>query len=136
MKKEIKAKNILRRLSRTLQEHDVEMDLSNVKIDKFKALPDKLDDFNQMFIDSTKGKFGELKEINLLKRRILGLTSYFRSAQESLLPKYDENTDLHIVKIPMSDFQLGAYEDARNAERKEETRNARKRKRLVTWYLW
>ena len=122
-------KYFLRRLSRTLQEHDVEMDLSNVKIDKFKALPDKLDDFNQMFIDSTKGKFGELKEINLLKRRILGLTSYFRSAQESLLPKYDENTDLHIVKIPMSDFQLGAYEDARNAERKEETRNARKRKK-------
>ena len=112
------------------------MDLSNVKIDKFKALPDKLDDFNQMFIDSTKGKFGELKEINLLKRRILGLTSYFRSAQESLLPKYDENTDLHIVKIPMSDFQLGAYEDARNAERKKKQEMQEKEKGWRLWYLW
>lgn len=119
----------LRNLSRTLGEHDIEMLHDNIKIEKFKALPDKLDDFNQLFIDTTKGKFGELKEINLLKRRILGLTSYFRSAQESLLPRYDENTDLHIVKIPMSNFQLGAYEDARNAERKEETRNARKRKK-------
>ena len=119
----------LRNLSRTLGEHDIEMLHDNIKIEKFKALPDKLDDFNQLFIDTTKGKFGELKEINLLKRRILGLTSYFRSAQESLLPRYDENTDLHIVKIPMSNFQLGAYEDARNAEEKEETRNARKRKK-------
>ena len=79
------------------------------------------------FIDTTK--FGELKEVNLLKRRILGLTSYFRSAQEALLPRYEEATDLHIEKIPMSNFQLGAYEDARNAERREETRNARKRKK-------
>ena len=29
----------------------------------------------------------------------------------------------------MSDFQLGIYEEARKAERKEETRNARKRKK-------
>ena len=103
--------------------------MDNIKIEKYKALPDRLDEFNRLFIDTTKGKFGELKEVNLLKRRILGLTSYFRSAQEALLPKYDEATDLHVIKIPMSDFQLGAYEDARNAERKEETKNARKRKK-------
>ena len=29
---------------------------------------------------------------NLLKRRILGLTSYFRSAQEQLMPRFDKDT--------------------------------------------
>ena len=119
----------LRKLEEKLKDNDIDMLRDRIRIEKYKALPDKMDDFNRLFIDTTKGKFGELKEVNLLKRRILGLTSYFRSAQEALLPRYDEATDLHIEKIPMSNFQLGAYEDARNAERREETRNARKRKK-------
>ena len=68
-----------------------------IRIEKYKALPDKMDDFNRLFIDTTKGKFGELKEVNLLKRRILGLTSYFRSAQEALLPRYEEKL-IYILK--------------------------------------
>ena len=45
----------------------------------------------------------ELKEADIFKRRILGLTSYFRSASESLLPRYEESPEyLHIEKIPMS----------------------------------
>ena len=119
----------LRKLEEKLKDNDIDMLRDRIRIEKYKALPDKMDDFNRLFIDTTKGKFGELKEVNLLKRRILGLTSYFRSAQEALLPRYEEATDLHIEKIPMSNFQLGAYEDARNAERREETRNARKRKK-------
>ena len=39
-----------------------------------------------MFINPQNG---EMKEINLFKKRILGLTSYFRSASEALLPRYD-----------------------------------------------
>ena len=111
---------LLEKIKDLLQEHEIEVLTDSIRIEKFKALPDKMDEFSTLFIDKSKGKFGELKEVNLLKRRILGLTSYFRSAQESLLPRYNEETDLHVVKIPMSDFQLGAYEDARNAERKEE----------------
>jgi hypothetical protein len=122
-------RTFLKKLSLLLNDNNIEMIKETIKVEKHKALPDKLEAFNTQFIDTTKGKFGELKEINLLKRRILGLTSYFRSAQEALLPKYDETTDLHIVKIPMSSFQLGAYEDARNAERKEESRNAKKKKK-------
>jgi hypothetical protein len=37
-----------------------------------------------MFVED---KTGKMKNNDLFKRRILGLTSYFRSAQE-LLPKY------------------------------------------------
>ena len=122
-------KYFLNQLSKLFNKHNIEMLNEGIKVEKHKALPDKLEDFNALFIDTTKGKFGVLKEVNLLKRRILGLTSYFRSAQESLLPRYNEETDLHVLKIPMSHFQLGAYEDARNAERKEESRNAKKKKK-------
>ena len=71
---------------------------------------------------------GELKEENLFKRRIIGLTSYFRSASESLLPEYDASLKYnHIEKIAMSKHQIGVYEKARAAERKEEDRNRKKR---------
>ena len=86
----------LRKLEEKLKDNDIDMLKDRIRIEKYKALPDKMDDFNRLFIDTTKGKFGELKEVNLLKRRILGLTSYFRSAQEALLPRYEEATDLHI----------------------------------------
>ena len=128
-KSEKSERYFLRKLSQKLKDNDIDMMMDRIRVEKYKALPDKSDEFNRLFIDTTKGKFGELKEVNLLKKRILGLTSYFRSAQEALLPRYEEANDLHVVKIPMSNFQLGAYEDARNAERKEETRNARKRKK-------
>merc|ERR1711965_991346 len=65
---------------------------------------------------------------DLFKKRILGLTSYFRSAKESLLPKFDQYKDIIVERVIMSNHQLGIYEIARAAERKEETRNALKRK--------
>jgi hypothetical protein len=65
-----------------------------------------------------------MKNENLFQRRILGLTSYFRSAQESLLPRYvlNENDDkiYHIVNCIMSDYQLGIYEKVRKAEEDNE----------------
>ena len=67
----------------------------------------------------------------MFKRRILGLTSYFRSAQEKLMPKYDRHTDFKIIKIPMSEFQFNVYEEARVQERKLELQNARKKKKKV-----
>jgi hypothetical protein len=96
----------------------------SVKVDNYKALPDKMDDFKAYFInDKTK----EVKNMDLFKRRILGLSSYFRSAQESLMPKYMKSQDFHVVKIPMSDFQFSVYEEARIEERKLEKRNASKK---------
>ena len=70
-----------------------------------------------------------VKNMGLFKRRIMGLASYFRSAQESLMPKFSNASNFHIVKIPMSQFQFGVYEEARVTERKLELQNARKHKR-------
>ena len=88
-------------------------------------MPDKLKEFNELFINT---KTGDVKNEHLFQGRILGLTSYFRSAQEQLMPAYDIEEDLVIENIPMSDYQFGIYEKAREGERDIEKDNARKGK--------
>jgi hypothetical protein len=97
-----------------------------IEIKYRKPLPDKLDDFTNRYInDSDKS----LKNEDALKRRILGLTSYFRSAQENLLPRYNKELgkDYHIIRIPMSDQQFKLYEAARVEERKLELKQKKSR---------
>ena len=50
------------------------------------------------------------------------MSSYFKSAQENLLPTFNKTlgVDYHVVRIPMSDFQFKIYESARREERKLE----------------
>ena len=98
-----------------------------------KCLPDISETFMKEFIDTQKGDF---KNENVFKRRILGLTSYFRSAQENLLPRYEMSESVkiyHLVLCEMSDFQIGVYDKVRKAEaeseknkRKNEAKNAGK----------
>ena len=80
----------------------------------FKALPDQLEKFNDKFLSDD----GSMKESEMFKRRIIGLTSYFRSAQEELMPKYEVATDFEIIKLFMSNYQFEKYKIARAAERK------------------
>ncbi len=115
----------IRYITSTLKKHNITISSRQIEVENHKALPDLLETFQDLFIDKTTG---EMKQENLFKRRILGLTSYFRSASESLLPKYNDSPQYyHIEKIPMSSHQIGIYEKARAAERKEEDRNARKK---------
>ena len=81
------------------------------------ALPDKLEEFTNYFLDKTTGA---VTNIEKFKKRIMGLTSYFRSAQEELLPRYDKVKDTTIDSIPMSMYQFKVYEAARHEERKAE----------------
>ena len=100
--------------------------VSNVTINTYKALPDTLQGFQSYFIDDTLN----LKNMNLFKRRIMGLSSYFRDMY-SLMPKYDKNENFYKIEIEMSDFQFSVYEEARVQERKVELQNAKKRKKKV-----
>ena len=106
-----------RRILSILKTNNLIVNTGGIRIQMFKSLPDKLDDFVNMFIDTGHG---DMENGELFKRRILGLTSYFRSAQEGLLPNYDHLTDLHVDKIPMSNYQFTIYEGARKQERKQE----------------
>ena len=85
------------------------MTIQKTNVDMYKALPDTLDAFKDMFVDSENN----VRNMGLFKRRILGLVSYYRSAQESLMPRYSKSTNFHIVREEMSDFQFGVYEETR-----------------------
>ena len=106
-----------------LKKNKLEVNESNIQIDNYKSLPDNPVIFNELFISEGSS---ELKNVNLLKRRILGLTSYFRSAQEQLMPsivKTGDNENIFIVKTPMSDHQFSEYQAIRKKEAEEEKRN-------------
>ena len=103
-----------------LKGRDINVTPGSITIETFKALPDSLDAFRSYFINS---ETGQVKNINMFQRRILGLTSYFRSAQEQLMPKYDKDMDFRVIEVPMSDHQFAAYEQARAAERKLEKKS-------------
>ena len=107
-----------------LKDIEHELNANNININKTglsfhvnTALPDSFEEFTNIFIDKNTGN---IINIEKFKKRIIGLTSYFRSAQEELLPKYDKNFDRHVIKIPMSDYQFKKYEEYREEERKSE----------------
>ena len=110
-----------------LGKNGIEVIGSGIVVHMYKALPDKFEDFINRFIEP---ETGTMKNVDLFKRRILGLTSYFKSASEQLLPKYEKAVDYHVIKIPMSDYQFNIYEEARQQERKLE-KNSGKNKGAV-----
>jgi hypothetical protein len=108
-----------RKIISILRRNDIDIVPDGIEIKYRKALPDNFDEFVARYVNDTDRK---LKNSDSLKRRILGLSSYFRSAQESLLPRFNKQlgVDYHIVRIPMSDYQFKIYEAARKEERKLE----------------
>jgi len=110
-----------RKIISILKRNDIDVIPSGIQVINQKALPDDFNTFMSRYInDSDK----TLQNVDALKRRIIGLSSYFRSAQESLLPRYNKQLgiDYHIVRIPMSDVQFKVYEAARKQERELESK--------------
>ena len=86
------------------------------QITNHKCLPDKQKEFLEMFVEESTGL---VKNKDLLTRRILGLTSYFRSAQENLLPRFVQTKDgknYHVVPVEMSSYQFEKYAQTRKVE--------------------
>lgn len=88
-------------------------------VEELELLPTKFEDFMNMFVDGLS-----IKNPNLFMRRIQGLVSYFKGADERLLPKRleEENT---LVKIPMSPEQFQRYLETRWVEVQRESRKSR-----------
>ena len=119
--------DFVKEIKRILRKYNFEVS-DVVKSEHYKALPDVRDDFNAKFVDIDSVV---MKNVNVFKKRILGLTSYFRSAQESLLPSFIKTPKgevYHMVECPMSEYQLEVYEPIRKVERVRED-NLRKQKR-------
>ena len=117
----------IEKIVKTLTSNNIECLKSNIKIVLTNALPDKLDEFNNKFIDSDKG---DLKNIDIFKRRIVGLTSYLND-KENLMPEYDADKDFYPERIEMSDYQFSKYQDVRNTEITKD-RNKKKNNNLFT----
>lgn len=84
------------------------------------CLPSDYEDFYKTFIDNLK-----IKNALLMGKRIQGLVSYYRGADEKFLPKrLDE--DKTLVKIEMSEVQFNRYLTVRSEEIKSETNKRRR----------
>jgi len=112
------------RITKILKKNDIQVNPRGITFTVNTALPDTLDVFISNFINKENGN---LINSEKFKRRIMGLTSYFKSAQEELLPKYDKEFDRIVVKIPMSNYQFQIYEEARQKERQMEKTSPNKK---------
>lgn len=99
-------------VSNILGKYKIKILKPNTSVEKYKCLPDDPEEFNKLFISNK-----QIINDNLFKKRILGLVSYYKSAQETLMPRFRKSTDLIVEDCVMSDFQFGIYEEARVAER-------------------
>lgn len=102
------------------------------KLSMEKCLEDHEDKFREIFLKDVTNIAGkaadesDLMHVNTLRNRIMGLTSYFRSAKEELLPQFvlNENNDpYHEVVVEMSDHQFTEYAKYRKEERDQEDKN-------------
>jgi Hom_end-associated Hint len=126
---EMSDQEFLDRILNILKKHGVEVTKSTIQLTYNKALPDDSDVFLKTFVN---GDTGESQNLNLFQRRILGLSSYFRSPQEDLLPRFELTTDgnkFHIEKCEMTPHQFGLYEKIRKVEADKE-KSSKKRKAM------
>jgi len=121
----ITSSEFIEKIMTTFESQSLKIANKKININSYKALPDNFDDFKTLFINTNN----TINNPSMFKMRIIGLTSYFRSAQEQLMPSYDHRdpNDFKIIKVPMSDFQFGVYEEARIQERKLEEANKKKK---------
>jgi len=108
-----------RKIISILKRNEIDIIPQGIRVINQKALPDDFNTFMTRYINDNDKS---LQNVDALKRRIIGLSSYFKSAQEGLLPRYNKQLgiDYHIVRIPMSDTQFKIYESARKEEREFE----------------
>ena len=87
--------------------------------EELECLPTDYEQFMNTFVDGLS-----IKNALLFQRRIQGLVSFFKGADESLLPKRLEE-DHTLQKIPMSDNQFLRYLEERHEEIRKESRKSR-----------
>ena len=99
------------------------------QIDLNKCLPDRTDAFLDMFVDIDSDT---IKNPDLFARRILGLTSFFKSAQETLLPSFVKTADgevYNVIRADMSEHQFEDYASIRKEEYEKEKDMQKKKKK-------
>ena len=137
----VDAKQFEKKVKAIFEKNHIQIKKMTSKIEK--ALPDN-DSFGEKFIRPVS-EFKEihnntdntdLQNLNTLRRRILGLTSYFRTANPDVLPRIvmgENNNPIHEVRVPMSEHQIELYMKVRSQERdKEKKQKKQKQMRMGT----
>ena len=117
--------HFINEIKNLLKDNNITFD-SNINKVNFKCLPDSFNDFKNMFLE--EGDTIKIKNSQLMKRRILGLSSYFKSPDEDLMPSIKS---IEEIKIKMSDFQFNQYQNVRLDERQLEVANRKRKKSKV-----
>ena len=108
--------------SRLLEERIGEMGYRvKTVIERHTAFPEEENKFLSLFFDSARNK---IKNPNLFQSRIMGLVSYFKTNDKSLLPEVIKND---VVNVDMSKYQFVNYSEIRKAEIEQDKRNKRKK---------
>lgn len=97
-----------------------ELDVDRVNTEMLECLPSDYDEFEKMFLDGLN-----IKNPLLFQRRIQGLVSYFKGADERLLPRRVDDEHM-LEKVEMSTEQFNSYLQVRWEELK---RDAQRRQR-------
>lgn len=80
--------------------------------DAMPLFPPSIEEFNETFVKKDDMTLTILNQ-GVFAKRMSGLVSYYRGSKEELMPKVLEDTEVY---CPMSDFQLGPYQEARAEE--------------------
>ena len=92
--------------------------------EELECLPANFEEFAQTFIDGL-----QIKNALLFQRRIQGLVSYYKGADERLVAK-EINQDKRLVKVPMSSEQFLRYLEKRWIEIQIDTKKGRSKSDL------
>ena len=113
-------------LKKILLKNQISLDKNSLL--KEKCLEDDQTKFQTLFLkDKEDGKQTDIQNIQILQRRILGLTSYYQIANDDLLPRFvDTDTKYHEIHVEMSDYQFLAYAKVRKQEWKRESQNKKR----------
>jgi hypothetical protein len=95
-----------------------EIALERVSAENLECLPTKFEEFANMFLDGLN-----IKNPLLFGKRIQGLVSYFKGADERLIPKRVDDEKM-LEKVNMSSEQFAQYLDVRFAEIKADARKS------------
>jgi len=88
-------------------------------VESLECLPSDYEQFMNTFVDGLS-----IKNPLLFQRRIQGLVSFFKGADESLLPKRLDEAET-LQKVPMSEAQFLRYLEERHEEIRKESRKSR-----------
>jgi superfamily II DNA or RNA helicase len=90
---------------RSILPSDIQINIKN-----YTAFPNTEDEFMKLFYDTAKN---QIKNKELFKSRIMGMISFYRTQDKSLIPSVNRN---ELVEVPMSDYQFVNYASVRKVE--------------------